>query len=209
MLTGSETLYLSTTTQLLLTVCLVMLLWALYTRLQRFEFFRWWAWAWTAFAVYLAAATISLRLGPAWTLQKASLVWVLVILRILQPVLLVFGGLSWRTTKKALPAHCFGEGRRSPRRALICFALSFCVAGVSAGQFCGAQCPRTSGATPARCFSVARYFGGNSEKSRSYAAAITSIFCLAYACDQLLYFFSFSEMLASHWNIQFPGLLHA
>ena len=58
MLTPSETLYLSVNIQLLLTVFLVVLLWGLYARLHKFEFFRWWALAWTAFAVYLGTASI-------------------------------------------------------------------------------------------------------------------------------------------------------
>src|SRR6202008_4950197 len=100
MLTASESLYLSVNVQLLLTLFLVALLWALYSRLQKFEFFRWWAWAWTAFAVYLATATVSLRIGPAWTPLKASLVFVLLLSGFLEVALLVFGGLSWRGPPK-------------------------------------------------------------------------------------------------------------
>src|SRR6516162_9010871 len=94
MQTASETLHLSVNTQLLLTVFLVVLLWALYARLRRFEFFRWWAWAWTAFAVYLGAAAISLHVGPAWTPLKACLVFVLVLSGFLEVPLLVGVGLD-------------------------------------------------------------------------------------------------------------------
>src|SRR5208283_2570920 len=206
MLTGTEGLYLSTTTQLLLTVCLVMLLWALYTRLQRFEFFRWWAWAWTAFAVYLAAATISLRLGPAWTVQKASLVGVLVFSGYLQPVLLVFGGLSWRTQRKPSRALFWGGTALAIACALICFVLSFWLRELPLVSFAVRNVSRTLALACALLFCGA-VFWREFQKSRSYAAAITSIFCLAYSVDQLLYFASFSEMLSSHWHVQFPGLL--
>ncbi len=208
MLTGTEALYLSTTPQLLLTVCLVMLLWALYTRLQRFEFFRWWAWAWTAFAVYLAAGTISLRLGPAWTVQKASLVWVLVFSGYLQPVLLVFGGLSWRTQRKPSRALFWGGTALAIACGLICFALSFWLREFPLVSFVVRNVSRTLALACALLFCCA-VFWREFQKSRSYAAAITSIFCLAYSVDQLLYFFSFSEMLSSHWHVQFPGLLHS
>ncbi len=208
MLTGSETLYLSTATQLLLTCCLVTLLWALYLRLHRFEFFRWWAWAWTAFAVYLATATISLHLGSAWTLPKASFVLLLVIAGFLQPLLLVYGGLSWRTPNRPSRALFWGGAALALTGAMTCYVLGFMLREFPLVSFAVRNVPRTFIHALALlfCFLV---FWREFRKSGSRAAAITGIFCLAYACDQLLYFLSFSEMLASHWNIHFPGPLHA
>ena len=126
MLTGSETLYLSAATQLLLTVCLVTLLWALYARLQRFEFFRAWAWAWTAFAAYLLVATISLHGGPAWTPKKAVLIFLLLVLGFLQSVLLMLGGLSWRiTTKPSKRLFWGGTALALAPRHLLCISFQF------------------------------------------------------------------------------------
>src|ERR1700739_225829 len=125
MLTASETLNLSVNVQLLLTLFLVALLWALYSRLHKFESFRWWAWAWTAFAVYLAPATVSLRIGPAWTPLKASLVFVLLLSGFLEVALLVFGGLSWRAPHQlARRLFCTGV-RTAVVAASLCFFLGF------------------------------------------------------------------------------------
>ncbi len=205
--TGSETLYLSAATQLLLTTCLVALLWAMYTRLQRFEFFRWWAWAWTAFAIFLATASLSIRLGPAWTVEKGGLVLILIVAGFVQPLLLVLGGLSWQTPR-TIPRGLFWGGMTFALTvAWICFILSFVLREHPLASFAVRNSPRTLAQTFALVFCCA-VFWREFRKSGSYAALITGIFCLAYSFDQALYFLSFSEMLGSHWNVQLPGLLH-
>jgi PAS domain S-box-containing protein len=206
-LTNADTLYLSVQIQLLLTVCLVTLLWALYTRLQRFEFFRLWAWAWTACAAYLACATLSLHLGPAWTPRKASVILLLLLSGFLQPVLLVLGGLSWR--RPASPSRrlfwwgiglaCFA--------AVACFVASVAVKGVPLASFSIRNIPRTLALSASLLFCCAvlwRQF----RRRRSYAAAIAGVFCLSYSLDQFLYFLSFSEILSAQWHLPFPSLLH-
>ena len=208
MLTGSDTVYFSATMQLLLTVCLVTLLWALYTRLQRFEFFRSWAWAWTAFAAYLFFATISLRLGPTWTLQKACLIFILLLSGFLQPALLVLGGLSWRTTRNPSRWLVWGGAALALAATLACFALSFKLREFPVVSFSIRNAPRTLVLASALLFCCV-VFWREFRRSGSYAAVITGIFCFSYSIDQLLYFLSFSEMLGSHWNLQFPALLHA
>ena len=200
-------LYLSATTQLLLTACLVTLLWGLYTRLQRYEFFRWWAWAWTAFAIYLASATISLRFGPVWTGQKSALVLVLLFAGYLQPVLLVFGGLSWRSPEK-ISRSLFWRGiSLAVTVALICFAASFSWRGFPVLSFSIRNVPRTFALASALLFCCV-VFWREFRRSGSYAAAITGIFCLSYTVDQLLYCLSFSDMLGLHWGLHLPALLH-
>jgi predicted PurR-regulated permease PerM len=52
--------------QLLITIFLAVLLWALYQRLRKVEFFRWWAWAWTCSVLFLAPAIGSVKVGPDW-----------------------------------------------------------------------------------------------------------------------------------------------
>jgi PAS domain S-box-containing protein len=203
MLTASESLYLSATTQLLLTVCLVVLLWSLYTRLQRFEFFRWWAWAWTAFAAYLFTATISMHLGSAWTWEKASLVLVLLISGFLQPVLLVYGGMSWRATNKPLRRQFWWGIALAGIMAFTCFVLSIALREFPLVNFSVRNVPRTLVLASALLFCCV-VFWREFRTSGSRAAAITGIFCFAYAVDQILYCMSFSEMLIAHWNVHFP-----
>jgi PAS domain S-box-containing protein len=203
-----QALYLSATTQLLLTVCLVTLLWALYTRLQRYEFFRWWAWAWTALAIFLLSATISLHIGPLWTARKSGLVLALLLAGYLQPVLLVFGGLSWRSTEK-LPRRWFwGGAGLAVAVALLSFAASFSTRHVPVLSFAIRNVPRTFLMASALLF-CCLVFWREFRRSGAHAAAITGVFCLSYAVNQLLYFLSFSDMLGPYWGFHLTAKLHA
>src|SRR5271166_6414127 len=208
MLAVSDTLYLSAKFQLLLTVCLVTLLWALYFRLQRFEFFRWWAWAWTAWAAYLATANVSLSLGHAWTPQKASLILIMLLSGFLLPVLLVCGGLSWRIPRKPFGRRCWWGIAIACSAAFACFATSFAFRAVPATSFGVRNIPRTLALSVALFFCCA-VFWRQVRKNRSYASAITGMFCLSYALDQLFYFLNFSELLSAQWSLHFPTPLHA
>jgi two-component system, NarL family, sensor kinase len=207
MFTASQNLYLSASIQLLLTVFLITVLWSLYNCLYRFDFFRWWAWAWTAFSCFLASATISMYLGPQWSPLKGFFVLILIVAGVLQPVLLVLGGLSW-----------FSPGQPSRRSfwwgiglALLGAALSFLLALLlrqnAMASLASRSLLRTVTMAAALFFSCA-VFWRHSRKTRSVAAAITGLFCFSYACDQIVYFLSFGELAANHWGIQFPPLLH-
>jgi len=207
MLVVSETLYLSARLQLLLTVCLVTLLWALYLRLQRLEFFRRWAWAWTAWAAYLASANLSLQFGPAWTPLKSSLILLMLLSGFLVPVLLVFGGLSWRSPRKPFGRLFWWGIAFGCTVAFVCFAASFALRGVPVTSFSVRNIPRTLALSAALVFCCVAFWG-QFRRNRSLAAAITGIFCLSYALDQLLYFLSFSELLIAQWKLPFPALLH-
>src|SRR6202040_1049888 len=88
--------------QLLITIFLAVLLWALYLRLRKVEFFRWWAWAWTFSALFLAAAIESVKVGPDWTPLKISLIAAVLVLGMLQSLLLALGGLSWHVPGRSL-----------------------------------------------------------------------------------------------------------
>jgi PAS domain S-box-containing protein len=206
--TNSYTLYLSATAQLLLTLCLVTLLWALYTRLQRYEFFRWWAWAWTAFAVFLLSATISMHLGTAWTAQKSGLVLLLLLAGYLQPVLLVFGGLSWRSTEQVSRRWLWGGIALAATAAVLCFAASLGYRQSPILSFSVRNVPRTFLLGSALLF-CCLVFWREFRRSGSHAAIITGIFCFSYALNQLLYFLSFSDMLSPFWGFHLPGALHA
>ena len=206
MLSATPNLYLSSSIQLILTLFLITVLWSLYNRLHRFDFFRWWAWAWTAFSLFLAAAIVSLRLGTVWTPSKSLFVLTLLVSGFLQPVLLVFGGVSWRS-----------PSRPSRRWARYGFALALCLAATSLAlafafrdqpvvSFAVRNIPRTAGLAAALffCFGV---FWEHFRRTRSVAAAITGFFCFTYACDQLLYFLSFSELAINHWGFHYPAFL--
>src|ERR1700676_293110 len=88
--------------QLLITIFLAVLLWALYQRLRKVEFFRWWAWAWTCSALFLAAAIESAKVGPDWTPVKISLLAAALVFGMLQSLLLALGGLSWHVPGRSL-----------------------------------------------------------------------------------------------------------
>src|SRR5689334_1493960 len=88
--------------QLLITIFLAVLLWALYQRLRKVEFFRWWAWAWTCSALFLAAAIESVKVGPDWTPLKISLLVAVLVFGMMQSLLLALGGLSWSVPGRSL-----------------------------------------------------------------------------------------------------------
>src|SRR5260221_3182069 len=88
--------------QLLITIFLAVLLWALYQRLRQVEFFRWWAWAWTCSALFLAAAIESVKVGPDWTPLKISLLVAVLVFGMLQSLLLALGGITLRFPERAL-----------------------------------------------------------------------------------------------------------
>ena len=207
MLTATPNLYLSISIQLILTLFLIALLWSLYNRLHRFEFFRWWAWAWTAFSCFLACAVVSLYLGRAWTPLKAFFLFTLLVSGLLQPALLVFGGISWSSLKRPSRRTFWWGISLAVVLATVCFVTAFLLRRDPVVSFATRNIPRTVLQAVALffCFGV---FWEHFRKTRSVAAAITGFFCFTYACDQVLYFLSFSEMAANHWGFHYPNLLH-
>ena len=206
MLSVSETLYLSVNFQLLLTLFLVGLLWALYYRLQRVEFFRWWAWAWTSLVVFLATATVSLRLGSTWTPLKFAFVTALLLAGFAQPFLLICGGLSWRSPDR--PTRRFvGAGiALLLATAAVCLLLGYSYRASPVISFAVRNIPRSVAMTGALIFCAA-VFWRQFRVQRSYAAAITGVFCLSYAFDHFVYFLSFSKIIFDHVHLFFPAPL--
>jgi PAS domain S-box-containing protein len=76
-----------------ITIGAVMLLWSLHARLDR-PVFKWWAWAWTCFALYLGIGALAGPIAPHWTPSKTALIVLAAVFGFLPPPLLVFGGLS-------------------------------------------------------------------------------------------------------------------
>jgi len=59
------------------------------------------------FALFLAAAIESVKVGPDWTPLKITLVVTVLVSGILQPLLLALGGLSWHVPGRS-PQKCSG-----------------------------------------------------------------------------------------------------
>src|SRR5260370_41337392 len=129
--------------QLLITIFLAVLLWALYQRLRQVEFFRWWAWAWTCSALFLAAAIESVRVGPDWTPLKISLLVAVLVFGMLQSLLLALGGLSWRVPERSLQKMFRGGLWVTLGFSVLAFWLGFPLRAHWDGGFSAPNCPRT------------------------------------------------------------------
>ena len=92
------------TVQLLVTLFLVVLLWCLQARLRKQEFFRLWAWAWTAYAVHLVFEAPGPWRAPA--ALGAGAVLIATVAGFLQFPLLAFGAASL-----SAPARAVARGR--------------------------------------------------------------------------------------------------
>ncbi|HEY6616749.1 MAG TPA: hypothetical protein VIZ32_19595, partial [Vicinamibacterales bacterium] len=80
--------------QSLITIGAVVLLWSLHLRLVDRPVFKWWAWAWTSFALYLGVGSLAVPLSLEWTLPKVTVVVLGAVFGFLPPPLLVFGARS-------------------------------------------------------------------------------------------------------------------
>jgi PAS domain S-box-containing protein len=205
---AAQTVLISVQFQLLLTLFLAVLLWALYFRLHRLPFFRWWAWAWTSFAVYLATGTFSLRLGPQWTPAKSSLIFLLLVFGFLQPTLLVLGGMNWRRTKRPPRAGLWTFAFLTVLLSIACFVFSYLWRHDAMTSFAIRSLPRTLGLTAALLFCAFVFFR-HWRRNRSWAALITGFFCLLYAFDQAFYSLAYASSLMAHFGWSYPASLYS
>ncbi len=204
---AAQTILISVQFQLLLTLFLAVLLWALYFRLHRLPFFRWWAWAWTSFAIYLAIGTVSLRLGPQWTPAKSSLILVLLVSGFLQPTLLVLGGLSYRRNKRPSRAALKVFALLTFVFSVACFTLSYLWRRDAITSFAIRNLPRTLALTASLLFCGFVFFR-HWRRNRSRAALITGFFCWLYAFDQAFYSLAFASALMARFGWSYPPSLH-
>lgn len=180
--------------QLLITTFLVVLLWSLYSRLRRQEFFCWWAWAWTAFSFFLAIGATVMQLPPQWTPLRIGALLVMLIAGFLQVPLLAFG--AWSLQYSNRPT------RRATTIALGSALLLACMIFVWSMQwqqsrltsFAIRTVPRTLTLAVALLF-CAWVFLSRWWRTRSWAAGITGAFCLLYAGDQSLYTAVYADRL--------------
>src|SRR5215831_1977342 len=111
--------------QLLITIFLAVLLWALYQRLRKVEFFGWWAWAWTCSAVFLGSSIMALRAGPDWNALKIYLLGQVLLFGLLQPLLMVLGGISWEAPNRPLRKLFYSGLLLTLGVSVVAFTLGF------------------------------------------------------------------------------------
>ncbi|HEV3420972.1 MAG TPA: PAS domain S-box protein [Candidatus Acidoferrum sp.] len=185
--------------QLLITIFLAVLLWALYQRLRKLEFFRWWAWAWTCSAVFLAAAIELVKVGPDWTPLKISLLVVVLVFGMMQSLLLALGGLSWRVPERSL-GKIFRTGLWL---TLALSAMAFWVGYVLRAHrdvsFAARNLPRTLTMMAALTYCCIVFFGQWLRKG-SWAALMSAAFCMFYAIDQVSYTIDFVGILRKYFG---------
>jgi two-component system NarL family sensor kinase len=185
--------------QLLITIFLAVLLWALYQRLRKVEFFRWWAWAWTCSAMFLAAIIESAKVGPDWTPLKISLVVAVLVFGMLQSLLLALGGLSW---------HVPGRSLQKMFRTGLWITLGLAAAAFWVGyslrmhrdvSFAARNLPRTVTMMAALTYCCFVFFGQWRRKG-SWAALMSGAFCMFYAIDQISYTIDFVGILRRYYG---------
>jgi two-component system NarL family sensor kinase len=185
--------------QLLITIFLAVLLWALYQRLRKVEFFRWWAWAWTCSALFLAAAIESVRVGPDWTPLKISLLVAVLVFGMLQSLLLALGGLSWRVPGRSLQ-KLFSAGLWvTLALSAMAFWFGYLLRSHRDVSFAARNLPRTLTMTAALGYCCFVFFG-QWRRKRSWAALMSGAFCLFYALDQVSYTIDFVGILRKYFG---------
>jgi two-component system, NarL family, sensor kinase len=199
-----QSISLSVNVQLLLTVFLVVFLWALYSRLRRADFFRWWAWAWTSFAVYLACAALSMRLGAAWTPLKIGFVVLLLLTGFLEPLFLILGGWDWRGPSQLSRKWIVRGVAGAILATAICFVLGFLWRHEPVTSMALRNLPRTAFLAGALFF-CASVFLTQSRATRSWAGLITGLFCFTYSLDQVFYSLTFLDIIVKRFASHLPS----
>ena len=185
--------------QLLITIFLAILLWALYQRLREVEFFRWWAWAWASSALFLAAAIESVRVGPNWTPLKIALLIGVLMFGMLQPLLMALGGRSWQVPGQSLRTVFRGGILLTLVLASLAFAAGYLLRANRDVSFSARNLPRTLSMMAALLYCCV-VFVRQWRKNRSWAALMSGVFCLLYAVDQVSYTIDFVVILRKHFG---------
>ena len=184
--TSNDIVWTLMSAQALVTAFLAVFLWSLHARTRQREFIRWWAWAWTFTTLYLGAGRIAIEFGRAWSAPKLIVVFVTTISGFLVVPSLIFGALSFRSPGTI--------SRRTARNWLIavvlfanlCVAVSLVWSHDRLTSFAVRNGTRELGLTLA-LFVSAWVFMQRGRATRSWAALVTGVSCLAYGMDQMLY----------------------
>jgi PAS domain S-box-containing protein len=185
--------------QLLITIFLAILLWALYQRLRKVEFFRWWAWAWTCSALFLAASIMAIQAGPDWNPLKLYFLLLVLMFGLLQPLLLAIGGLSWNAPARPLRKLFYSGLLLGGLVSAVAFAFGFTSRDDRTLSFAFRNLPRTGSMMVALgycCFVFFRHW----RRKKSWAALMTGVFCLLYGVDQLSYTIDFADHIGKHFG---------
>jgi PAS domain S-box-containing protein len=185
--------------QLLITIFLAVLLWALYQRLRKVEFFHWWAWAWTCSAVFLAAAIESVKVGPDWTPLKISLLVAVLIFGMLQSLLLALGGLSWSVPERSLKKIFRAGLWLTLALSALAFWFGFQLRSHRDVSFAARNLPRTLTMMAALGYCCVVFFG-QWRRKRSWAALMSGAFCMFYAINQVSYTIEFVGLLRKYYG---------
>jgi PAS domain S-box-containing protein len=185
--------------QLLITIFLAVLLWALYLRLRKVEFFRWWAWAWTCSAVFLAAAIESVKVGPDWTPLKISLLVTVLVFGMMQSLLLALGGLSWRVPGRSLQKMFRAGLWVTVALSALAFWVGYVLRAHRDVSFAARNLPRTLTMIAALGYCCVVFFG-QWRKKGSWAALMSGAFCIFYAIDQVSYTIDFVGILRKYFG---------
>ncbi len=170
--------------QVLVTIFLVTLFRFLQNRLPHREFFRWWTWAWVWFGVFLGTGSLSMSLGPDWTLPKALAVVGSVLAGFAQIPFIFFGVQSL-------------HGRRVSRRWLRWGVGLALLAGAAFVSFSMAEIGfglqgYALRSAPRQILLALTYFYAGAvlwlwpHPERSVGARVTAVSCVAGAALQLL-----------------------
>jgi len=185
--------------QLLITIFLAVLLWALYQRLRKVEFFRWWAWAWTCSALFLAAAIESAKVGPDWTPLKISLLAAVLVFGVLQSLLLALGGLSWHVPDRSLRKMFRAGLWVTLALSALAFWFGYALRSHRDVSFAARNLPRTLTMMAALGYCCFVFFG-QWRRKRSWAALMSGAFCLFYAFNQVSYTIDFIGILRKYFG---------
>ena len=179
--------------QLLVTMFLTALLWTLYARSVRRDFFRWWALAWMSACGFLLLGIFSVRLAFASPLAKGVLILGATELAFLQVPWLMLGG--WTLRSGNVEAKW---ARISTIGALaiggLTYALSLAPDHAPETAFFLRSVPRTVAMAAAMLFCTAmfaRYWW----RRRSSAAAFSAVCCLLYGLNQAVYSVALTQRL--------------
>ena len=188
--------------QMVFTIFLVALLWALHARLRRQAFFWWWACGWTSFAVFLTLAALRMELPRDWTMFRQAVALLMMPAGFIQVPFLLFG--AWSLHSPGQPTrHWVRTGLALAIGAgLVCFALSVLWRDLPLGSFTARNVARTLLLSAALLVCAAVFFR-RWRATGSWAAGVTGGFSLLYGINQSLYTVS----LISYWALDRDALL--
>ncbi|HEU5335862.1 MAG TPA: PAS domain S-box protein [Terriglobales bacterium] len=168
--------------QLLLTLFLVVLLWSLYFRVGRQQFFCWWAWAWTSFGVFIVLRTQVLQSSSLPTAWNNCLLLLLPISSFVQVPLLVLGAWSLlRSRRPSMRMVAFSLGAAAGA-ALLAFAVTLHWREHETLSVAVRFLPRELGLMGALLFCT-YVFARRWLNTRSLASAMIAFFCLLCAFE--------------------------